>query len=92
MVKGIRVTGVALMLAAAIAAGACGKSEAQKQAEEAAGMQGEHAAHQLRARRLVRIALVLQHRADPINILGREMFSLALVKELQNSQPRQRWP
>lgn len=27
-----------------------------------------------------------------INILGREMFSLALVKELQNSQPRQRWP
>ncbi len=34
MVKIVRVTGVALMLAAAVAAGACGKSEAQKQAEE----------------------------------------------------------
>ena len=34
MVKVVRVTGVALMLAAAVAAGACGKSEAEKQAEE----------------------------------------------------------
>jgi hypothetical protein len=34
MVKVVRVAGVALMLAAAVAAGACGKSEAQKQAEE----------------------------------------------------------
>ena len=34
MVKIVRVTGVALMLAAAVAAGACGKSEAEKQAEE----------------------------------------------------------
>jgi hypothetical protein len=34
MVKFVRVAGVTLMLAAAIAAGACGKSEAQKQAEE----------------------------------------------------------
>jgi hypothetical protein len=34
MVKVVRVAGVALMLAAAVAAGACGKSEAEKQAEE----------------------------------------------------------
>jgi hypothetical protein len=34
MVKVVRVAGVSLMLAAAVAAGACGKSEAQKQAEE----------------------------------------------------------
>jgi hypothetical protein len=34
MVKVVRVTGIALMLAAAVAAGACGKSEAEKQAEE----------------------------------------------------------
>jgi hypothetical protein len=34
MVKRVRVAGVALMLAAAVAAGGCGKSEAQKQAEE----------------------------------------------------------
>jgi hypothetical protein len=34
MVKVVRGAGVALMLAAAIAAGACGKSEAEKQAEE----------------------------------------------------------
>lgn len=34
MVKGVRVAGIALMLAAAVAAGACGKSEAEKQAEE----------------------------------------------------------
>jgi len=32
-------------------------------------------------------ALILQ---KTINVLGREVFSLALVKELQNSQPRQR--
>lgn len=35
MVKGVRVTGIALMLAAAVAAGACGKSESEKKAEEA---------------------------------------------------------
>jgi hypothetical protein len=34
MVKIVRGAGIALMLAAAVAAGACGKSEAQKQAEE----------------------------------------------------------
>jgi hypothetical protein len=34
MVKVVRVAGVALILAASVAAGACGKSEAQKQAEE----------------------------------------------------------
>jgi hypothetical protein len=34
MVKVVRVTGIALMLAAAVAAAACGKSEAEKQAEE----------------------------------------------------------
>jgi hypothetical protein len=34
MVKVVRVAGAALMLAAAVAAGACGQSEAQKQAEE----------------------------------------------------------
>jgi hypothetical protein len=34
MVKGVRVTGTALMLVAALAAGACGKSEAEKRAEE----------------------------------------------------------
>jgi hypothetical protein len=34
MVKFVRVAGVAVMLAAAVAAGACGKSEAEKQAEE----------------------------------------------------------
>jgi hypothetical protein len=34
MVKVVRIAGVALMLAAAVAAGACGKSEAEKKAEE----------------------------------------------------------
>jgi hypothetical protein len=34
MLKVVRVTGIALMFAAAVAATACGKSEAQKQAEE----------------------------------------------------------
>ena len=34
MVKVVRIAGVALVLAVAVAAGACGKSEAQKQAEE----------------------------------------------------------
>jgi hypothetical protein len=34
MVKVVRIAGVALVLAAVVAAGACGKSEAEKQAEE----------------------------------------------------------